>query len=403
MNVLKIGIIREGKMPPDARVAFSPAQCKYISQNFPIQIFVEPSEHRCFKDEEYIENGISLSKDMTACDVLIGIKEVPIYQLIPSKTYFFFSHTIKKQAHNKALLQNILQKNSRLIDYEVITNEAGQRLIAFGYFAGIVGAHNGIMTWGRRTGDFDLPQMKDFFDFAAAKDFYIHQLKLPAIKIVLTGTGRVSSGAVDVLKAMGVRQVSPQSFLNDHFTEAVFTQLSSQEYVRHKDGIDFEPEYFYEHPTEFVSAFEPYTKIADIMINGIYWDNKSPCFFSAEDMQKTDFQIKVIADITCDIMPSSSVPSTLQASTIANPVYGYDVTERKVTAPYQKNTVDIMAIDNLPSELPRDSSVFFGEQFIQNVLPALILNTDAPILERATIAKNGRLAEKFDYLSDYIA
>jgi len=161
---MKIGIIREEKNPPDSRVPLNPAQCRALMDQYPIEIVVAPSPTRCFKDEEYSAEGIKLQADLTDCQVLMGVKEVPPTSLVADKIYFFFSHTIKEQPYNRSLLQTILKKNIQLIDYEVLTNDKGQRLIAFGVFAGMVGAHNGVMTYGRRTGAFELPRMNSFFE-----------------------------------------------------------------------------------------------------------------------------------------------------------------------------------------------------------------------------------------------
>ena len=151
---MKLALIREGKVPPDSRVPLTPEQCAYVLANHPVEIVVEPSPIRCFADDEYREAGIALQNDLSDADVLLGVKEVPVEQLIPGKTYFFFSHTIKKQAYNRRLLQTILEKRIRLIDYEVLTDLNGRRLIAFGRFAGMVGAHNALYTFGRRSGLF---------------------------------------------------------------------------------------------------------------------------------------------------------------------------------------------------------------------------------------------------------
>lgn len=395
---MKIGIIREGKTPPDSRVPLTPAQCKQV-QNY-AEVAIQRSVNRCYKDEEYIEENIPLSYDISDCDVLMGVKEVPKEQLIPNKTYFFFSHTIKKQSYNRDLLRTILQKNIRLLDYEVLTNEHGQRLIAFGYFAGMVGAHNALWTYAQRTGSFELKRMKDCFDYKEATAAY-KEITWPAVKIVLTGTGRVGQGAAQVLQDMGIRKVSPSDFLTESFTEAVFTQLSVCDYVARQDDAVFEKEDFYKHPSDFKSIFGAYTKVSDIMINGIYWDNAAPAFFSKEAMQQADFKIKVIADVTCDIAPISSIPSTLDASTIADPVFGYNPATGKKDAPYQANGIDMMTIDNLPNEMPRDASFSFGNQFIEHILPEL-LKEDSGVIERATVTQNGQLGKHFAYLDAYV-
>lgn len=398
---MKIGIIREGKNPPDSRVPLTPKQCAYISEIYPIDFVIEPSPNRSYKDEEYAKEGLKISEDLSKCDVLMGVKEVPIHQLIPNKTYLFFSHTIKKQPYNRKLLQAMLEKNIQMIDYEALKDVMGQRLIAFGHYAGMVGAHNALWTYGKRTGEFSLTRACDSHDYATMVDEY-QKTKFPAIKICLTGNGRVANGSIDVLKDMGIREVSPDDFLKQEYNEAVFTQLHGRHYVRHKDKMPFVKNEFYNHPERFESAFEPYTKVTDIFINGIYWDSKSPQFFSLDQMCHPEFKIKVIADVTCDIAPASSIPSTLEPSTIANPVYGYNPLTKSIESPFQENVIDVMAIDNLPNELPRDASEFFGKQFIENILSELLHIEDSIIIQSATICKEGKLTPYYEYLKDYV-
>lgn len=397
---MKIGIIREGKIPPDSRVPLTPAQCVEMSKKG-VELVVQPSANRCYSDEEYSSEGISLQEDMQDCDILLGVKEVPIEDLIAKKTYFFFSHTIKEQAYNRRLLQAILEKEIRLIDYEVLTDENGNRVIAFGKFAGMVGAHNALWTFGKRTGAFELPRMKDMRDYAAAKAMY-KTMRWPAVKIVLTGTGRVGKGSAQVLDDMGIKKVSPEAFINEDFDEAVYTQLHCDHYVTKKDGTSFTSEEFHQNPEDFVSIFSPFSKRADIMINGIYWDIKAPAFFSVEEMKESDFSIEVIADVTCDIAPLSSIPSTLKASTIADPVFGFDPETGAETDPFRENVVDMMTIDNLPNELPRDASEAFGKQFMEYVFDALLKNEASPMLERATITRAGKLTEGYAYLQSFV-
>lgn len=398
---MKLGIIREYKIPPDARVPLTPQQCAFITQHHPVNIAVEPSPNRCFPDQEYTAANIPLQEDLSDRDVLLGVKEVPTDKLIPNKTYFFFSHTIKKQSYNRPLLRAVLEKNIRLIDYEALTDKQGRRLIAFGKFAGMVGAHNALFTYGKRTGSFDLKRLKDCHDYKEAQAIY-KTIQWPPVKIVLTGTGRVGMGARSVLLDMGIREVTPEDFLARQFDEAVFTQLHCHHYVARKDGRPFDKHDFYQNPYLFKSIFAPYWKTADIMINGIYWDNAAPPFFTKSDMRRPDFRIRVIADVTCDIAPVASIPSTLRASTIDDPVFGYDPVTESEAPPFSPNVIDMMTIDNLPNELPRDASQSFGEQFIRSILPEL-LKPESDILERATVAQNGRLGPHFTYLEKYVA
>lgn len=398
----KIALIREGKVPADARVALSPAQCVALQERFPnTQVVVQHSEGRCIPDKAYEAAGLSIVEQVEDCDILLGIKEVPEEQLIPNKTYCFFSHTIKEQPYNRKLLQTVLEKNIHLIDYEVLTNDQGQRVIAFGRFAGMVGAHNGIMTYGRRSKAFDLPQMHRFSEYQEAKEYY-KTLDLPVLKIAITGTGRVGSGAAEVLEDMGIQSVSPEYFLEKDFNKPVYTQLDCHDYVQRKDGTPFQVQNFFDNPEQYESKFLPYTAKADIFINGIYWDNRAPQFFTAEQMTSDDFRIQVIADVTCDIAPEASVPSTLFATTIKEPIFGYNPHSQKAEEPHQPHTVDVMSVDNLPNELPVDASRAFGEQFLAHVATALIEQENALIIDRATIALNGKLGPHFQYLKNYV-
>lgn len=397
---MKIGIIKETKTPPDSRVPLTPSQCKKLMEQHPnVEVFVQPSKSRSYKDEEYTSHGIKLQEDLSDCDVLMGVKEVKIETLIPQKTYFFFSHTIKEQPYNKPLLKAVLEKQIQLIDYEVITNENGQRVIAFGRWAGIVGAHNGILACGKRTGAFDLKPMHQCFDYKEAQSYY-KNLPLGNVKIVLTGTGRVSNGAKEVLDLMNIKQVSSKDFLEKKFDEAVYCQLKANEMFA--TGVDnhFDPSFF-KNPSEYHSIFEPFTKVADLMINGIYWDNRGPAFFTKEAMKSKDFNIKTIADITCDIAPEASIPSTLRAAVIGDPVFGYNPKTEQEETPYQEGVIDMMTVDNLPNELPRDASEDFGKQFLTYVLPELLKAESKMIFNASITQKNGKLNEPFLYLTNY--
>jgi saccharopine dehydrogenase (NAD+, L-lysine forming) len=398
---MKIGIIRERKTPPDSRVALSPRQCSYLSEIYAVDFVIEPSPDRCFSDEEYRREGLCVKSDLSQCDFLMGVKEVPKEALLPNKTYFFFSHTIKKQPYNRSLLQTMIAKNITMIDYEVLKDVYGGRLIAFGHYAGVVGAHNALWTYGKRANDFFLPRACESKDYEEIVGIY-RQTKFPNIKICLTGNGRVANGAIDVLEDMKIREVSPSDFLERKFDEAVFTQLHARHYVKNKRGLPFVKNEFYNHPERFESNFLPYTRVTDIFINGIFWDNHAPQFFTIEDMKRADFKIKVIADITCDIAPKSSVPSTLFATTIAEPVFGYNPITEQAEKPFSPDVIDVMSIDNLPNELPRDASEFFGNQFIENILPELLHHEQSVIIDGATICKNGDLTPYFEYLRDYI-
>ena len=401
MKDTKLALIREDKVPIDRRVPITPEQAARIQQQFPhVQVFCQRSERRCFADQAYQQLGIQLTDDVSHCDILMGVKEVPIPNLIAGKTYLFFSHTIKEQPYNRELLRTILQKNIRLIDYERLTDEQGNRVVAFGRFAGIVGAYNGLYTYGQKYGAYDIRRATDCFDMADMRKEFV-KIKLPPIKIALTGGGRVAGGAIEVLEGVGLRRVSPPEYLAQTFNEPVYTQLDVTEYNRKSGGADFAPEEFFRHPERFESAFLPYARVTDLLIAGAFWDHRAPVLFRREHMLADGFSIKVVADITCDI--EGSIPSTKRPSTIANPVYDYDPAENRVIdTPYQQpDLVSVMAVDNLPSELPRDASQAFGESLMQYVLPSLLGDANPAIIRRATITEQGKLTEKYQYLRNY--
>lgn len=398
MKYPKIALLREGKVPPDSRVALTPRQVAALREQG-IDIVVVPSENRIYEDEEYAALDIPLTTDLSDRELLLGIKEVKINELVADKTYCFFAHVIKKQPYNHDLLLALLEKNIRHIDYEVMTDDKGRRLIAFGYYAGMVGAHNGIWAFGKRTGQFKLPRMNECFDYAAAVEVY-KKTKFTPFKVVLTGTGRVGKGAAKVLEDMGIRRVNPGAFKKETYDYPVYTQLECRDYVKRKDGGDFHKPDFYRNPTDYTSKFHSFTTVADVMINGIYWDNNAPAFFTREEMAQDSFKIQTIADVTCDIAPVASIPSTLKASTIADPVFGYNPVTNEETEPFQANYVDVMSVDNLPSELPRDASEAFGKMFIDKILPEF-KKTRSELLMRGTVTLKGDLGPNFEYLRSY--
>lgn len=402
MNRIKIGLIREGKVPPDKRVPFTPPQAEEIEQRYPhVKIVCQRSNIRCFSDSEYEELDIAVSDDVSNCDILMGIKEVPLEELVPEKTYLFFSHTIKKQPYNRKLLQEVLKKKIRLIDYEALKDRIGNRLVAFGRYAGIVGAYNALWTYGKRFDLFSLRRAHECFDVNDLK-LELRKVKLPPIKIILTGGGRVGKGAMETLDSAGIRKVSPQLFLQMKFDEPVYVQLSSADYHNRREGGHFNREEFHKFPERYESYFGEYAKVADLLIAGAYWNPKAPVLFTREEMLSPDFRIKVVADITCDI--DGSIPSTKKASSIPDPIYDYDAATDAIQPPLSSGKfVTVMAIDNLPCELPRSASEEFGRDLIDRILPLLIGDDKEEVIERATIAKDGKLTSWFEYLSDYVS
>jgi len=399
---MKLAIIKERKSPPDRRVVFSPKACQKLLKKYPsLNIYIEPSNIRAYRDEQYIEAGLNLTSDLSECDVFLAVKEVPIENLIPNKSYFFFSHTIKKQAYNRNLLKAILDKNITLYDHEVITDVKGRRLVAFGKYAGIVGAYNAIRTYGLKSQLFNLPKASEIHNKIALIE-KLKAVKLPPIKIVITGKGRVGKGTHEILTGMGLKEVSVKEFLNQTFNEAVFVQIDVDYYNKRifKDGVRFTKHDFFANPTAYQSNFMRFAKVADIYISGHFYAQGAPYIFTRKDAKNPDFNIKVVADISCDI--NGPVASTLRSSTITNPIYGYDPVTEKETDYLNPNAIAVMAVDNLPCELPIDASDGFGLMFEKHVMPAFFNDDADGILQRARMTSNGKLTQKFAYLQDFV-
>lgn len=396
--MLRIGLIREGKIPADNRVALTPQQCRWLQQLYPdMEVCVQPSPHRCFSDKEYAAEGIRLSEDLQDCAILLGIKEVPVGQLIDDKTYLFFSHTKKKQPHNQSLMRAMVEKKITLIDYECLEHADGQRIIGFGFFAGIVGAHNGMMAYGKRTGLFSLGRVSDVKDYRELIHTYFG-LKLPALKIAVTGSGRVAHGILEIMNLMDVQEVEPDEYLERQFSYPVYVHLKGQDLYRHHIQGHYRRDEFHAQPAAYDCLFRPFAFQSDILLNGIYWEEQIPRLFSWEDIADPAFRIRTIADITDDAF--GSVPCNLGDAPPDAPVYGVDPVSRTKTAPYLPGSVDVMAVGNLPNELPRDASRYFGEQLLKYILEDL-RNGGSDTLQKATILQHGQLTSHFTYLRDY--
>jgi alanine dehydrogenase len=398
---VKIGLIKEGKNPPDKRVPLSPKQCKWIKEKYPdVELVVQKSSIRKYKDQEYLNEGITLVDKVEDCDVLLGVKEVPIDQLIPNKKYFFFSHTFKKQPYNRKLLQAIINKKIQLIDWETITNAKGQRLIAFGRFAGIVGCYNGLLGYGLKSKRYSLKRAHLCEDRQEMEE-ELQKLNLPTdFKLVITGGGRVGKGALEVIAKTDIKKVSPEDFIAKDYNYPVYTQLDVEDYVSREDNKSFNKSQFFNDPAGHSSTFMKYSKVADLYVACHYWDNRSPFIFTRKDMLDPNWKINVVADVSCDI--DGPVACTIRPSTITNPFYGYDPhSQKEIDFQYEKS-IGVMAVDNLPCELPKDASTEFGKMFIDHVLEPLTGNDPENIIYRASETLNGKLTPQFEYLKDYL-
>jgi alanine dehydrogenase len=397
---MKIGILREEKIPEDKRVSLTPNQCKELLKLYPsIALYIQSSRLRCFTDNEYASIGIRIVDDISNCDILIGIKEVPISSLISNKTYLFFSHTIKKQVYNRNLLQEMIKKKIKMVDYEVIKSINGKRLVGFGRYAGIIGAYNGLLAYGKKTNKYSL-KPAHLCEDRLEMEKELNNLVFSEEKIILTGNGRVGRGALELLEKANIRQVTKEQFVDIKFNEPVFVQLNTEDINLKSDGNAFNKKEFYNNPSVYISNFMHYAKYADIFIAGHYFKEGSPSFFTKEDMRSSYFKIKTVADISCDI--DGPIPCTIRSSNINNPIYGYNPITDKEDDFIKDNVIAVMAIDNLPSELPRDASEDFGDNLISNIFPLILSKDINQIIANATICEDGILKPNFEYLNEYL-
>ncbi|MBM72226.1 MAG: alanine dehydrogenase [Crocinitomicaceae bacterium] len=399
---MKIGLLREGKIPLDERVALTPNQCLEFMDRWPdVELVVQTSNVRRIQDSEYVEYGVEVVHDVSDCDILIGVKEVNIEDLVPGKTFLFFSHTYKQQPYNAKLLAALLENKVSLIDYEMIRDADGQRVIGFGRWAGIVGAYNGLRAWGLREKCFELPRAINCKDLKAMIAQASSVAFPDGMKIVLTGYGRVGRGSAELLDAVGVMQVDKHDFLESEFEGgAVYAHLGLSDYNERKDGREFNREDFKKDPSEFESSFMKYAKAADMFIAGHYYAEGSPYIITREDLKDKELRLKVVADVSCDI--DGPVACTIRPSTVADPLYGYDPKSEKECAFDKTGGITVMAVDNLPCELPRDASKGFGIEMMKHVIPLLIEGDKDGILKgaRETDLK-GNLTKKYAYLKEY--
>lgn len=382
MRKIKLGIIKETKSPIDKRVPLTPNQIMSISSLYPeLEIIIEPSEIRCFSDEEYGSFIESDSKKFNQCDFYVGVKEVNVEKLKENKTYLFFSHTIKKQPYNRELLKACVEKNITLIDYEVIRNvENDKRLIGFGDVAGIVGAYNSLKAYADYILGKTLKSAFELEDVNALVD-QIDSLSLSSIRILLTGKGLVGKGAKEFLTNCGFEEISLEDYLNEKTEGLVFTNVDYKDYYK-----------------ENKSCLSSFLHNTDILITGHYYKNGDPVILDKQSLKNLN-RLKVIGDISCDI--NGPIESTIRSTTINEPVFFYDKFAFEETNNLDENSIIVMAVDNLPCEMAELASERFGDKFINNVISELFL-VESEVIKNATICSDGKLSTNYSYLNDYL-
>ena len=405
-----ISIIKEARIDEN-RTPFIPSQIQTLISNFPnLKILVQPSKNRCFKDENYSKAGAKIEEDISQSDIIFGIKEVEISKLIENKTYLFFSHTSKIRndsgqstqdatiIYKKKLLREVLKKKITLIDYENIRDESknAYRYLGFGRFAGIVGCYNTLNLYLKLQKKKLLPRAFEINSYKKIQKLLKKQ-NFNKLKILQTGKGNVAKGSMEILKYANIKQISLNDYLNKKYDEAVFCNISLREHVERNDGKNSSYQDFMLNPLEYKSKATNYLHNTDMLITGHYWDPKFPKLFSLNQINEFK-NLKIIGDITCDV--NGSIPTTIRSTSIAKPYYSFDINSMKeIDLSYRG--ISVMAVDNLPSELPCEASEEFGDNIISEVLPYLI-NKDDGRINRATTASKGKLCSSFSYLENFI-
>ena len=402
-QLTNIGIIRESRNDENRTPLVPEHIKKYKESNPNINFIIQPSNSRCFSDEEYELCGAKINENLNECSIIFGVKEIDPNILINNRTYLFFSHTFKinKQQkniekHKKDLLLSILNKKITLIDYENIRGKNGTRCLGFGRFAGIVGCYNTLNLLLKVLGKQSLASAYKINDYERLV-LNLKNLYFPKTKILVTGDGRVAKGVIELLNLTNIKAVSKKDFLEKKFDQPIFCNLETKDYVTNNSSTNFNLEHFIDNPQDYSSSALQYLKETDILISAHYWDPSSPKIFENEDLKVLQ-NLKIVGDITCDI--NGSVPTTIRSTTIEEPNYWV---ERNTLKEIDENNdgIAVMAVDNLPSELPRDSSTEFSEGIIKEVLPFLLKEDDGRILN-GTITTDGSFLEKYNYLNDYI-
>ena len=398
---MKIGLIRETKIPEDNRVALTPSHLAELQRSFPQDEFVvQSSDIRAYSDETYRKAGVRVTDNVDDCDILFGIKEADIRTLIPNKHYFFFGHIAKMQAYNRPLLQTLMAKRITFSDYEYLVDDDNRRVCAFGWWAGIVGTYYTLRGYGLRHHLYELPKPDKHFTLEKLTQA-LKSVELPHIKVLVTGNGRVSHGAQHILETIGAVRLTEEQFLADGPINALsFCPADADHLVARNDGGAFSWDDFIHHPTAYRSDFMRWARKADVLVSAHFWAPEAPVYLSREVMLDPQMRIRFVGDITCDIR--GSILSTLRASTHEEPYYDYNpVTDSEEEAFSNPDNISVMAVDTCPNALALDTSAYFGDMLMQHVLPGLLSGIHNEVVQRGTILEKGQLTPHFDYLESF--
>ena len=435
--MIRIGIRHEDKYLAERRTPLVPAHLAKLVKELGIEALVQESSKRIYTAEEYVAAGARIVPDMHECDIVFGVKEIPEKWFIPGQTYMFFSHVIKGQPYNMPMLRKMMELGCNLIDYERVVDDFNRRLIFFGRFAGLAGAINTLWTTGLRLKHlgFDTPclhiqQAHHYHSLQEAREavsrvgFEIAEYGLPAglspFTIGITGYGNVSNGVQEILSLLPVQEIHPADLpelRNKNCSSNLLYRVTFREdhiSAHRQSAKPFDLDDYYAHPENYHSIFEQYLPHLLVLINGMYWDERYPRILTREYM-KAHFmagmnpKLKVVGDITCD--PNGSVEATLKGTYIEDPIFVYHPESHSLTSGYEGDGLQVMAVDILPSELPRDSSLAFSN-VLRNFVKSLVaadfkadhpdaIGLPAP-LRKALILHKGSLTPEYAYIQNYL-
>jgi saccharopine dehydrogenase (NAD+, L-lysine-forming) len=431
---VRIGVRREDKSKWERRSPLTPEQVKELHDKHGIEVWLQPSEIRVFGDEEYRRAGAVVQEDLSACPVVLAIKEIPASFFTQGSTYVFFSHTIKGQSHNMPMLRRLLEMRCQLIDYEKIVDEKGRRLVLFGNYAGLAGMIDSLWALGQRLKVEDIPNPFSSIEPAHrypnlehAKEAVRHAGEaiktkgLPAEFVPFVagfaGYGSVSHGAQEILDLMPVEEVPPGDLpalasraRADRLYKTVFRE---EHMVAPNDASGrFELRDYYDHPEKYHSIFNTHLPYLSVLMNCIYWEKRYPRLVTKRQLRdlymSPDPKLKVVGDISCDV--DGAIEFTVKTTTPGNPVFVYDPATDEVSDGVEGNGPIVLAVDHLPCELPRESSTAFGNAlmpFVPEIAEA-DYSTDfedcrlSRAIKDAMIAYHGRLTPRYEYLKKHL-
>jgi alpha-aminoadipic semialdehyde synthase len=427
-----LGIRREDKNKWEKRVPITPEHSRELKEKYGINTIIQPSDIRAFRDNRYINADATVDEELTP-NVIFAIKEIPINFFEPGKTYLFFSHTIKGQEHNMPMLKKMMELKCNLIDYEKISDETGRRLIFFGRYAGIAGMIDTLWIFGQRlkwkgidTPFSEIKQTIDYSDLDHAKE-HLTQIaekiknegfsqSITPIVIGFAGYGNVSKGAQEILDILPVKEIPPDQLetvsknrSNNFIYKVVFKEKDMVEPI--SSGKEFDLHEYYNSPELYRPIFQKYIPYLSILMNCIFWNEKYPRLITKEYLKKNytdDFKLQIIDDISVDI--NGAIEFTEKVTTPDNPVFTYNPKSEKITDEYQADGIVVLAVDNLPCELPKESSRAFSNslmKFIPEIVKADFSvdfeKLDLPAeIKKAVILYHGKLTPDYQYMNKFL-